>query len=227
MRMILFLLLISPITFAFKLSPMSLTLEKNSQFKGTVQIENESSEPMAIEISIAKRIMDESGKETHPIVTNLFQIYPEQIILSPKQKRSVRIEWKGDKKIKEEKAFRLIAEQLPIEVDGKSKTGIKLLLKYIAAIYIAPEDTKSKIEISLNSQKENTIQLHVKNTGTKHQILKDAVLILTMDKEKKEFTGDAIKALTGENILAGGMRVFNLKIPGIKKVDSVEIKYND
>lgn len=206
---------------------MSLTLDKDSSFKGTIQIENESSAPMAIEISMAKRVMDEFGKETHPIVADQFQIYPEQIILASKQKRSIRVEWKGDKEIKEEMPFRLIAEQLPIEMDGKPKAGIKLLLKYIAAIYVRPENVKSKIIASVKSYKGDNLQVLVKNTGSKHQILKDAVLILKAGKDQKEISGEHLKGLSGENILAGGQRVFNITVPPKQKIEEIEIKYND
>ncbi|EQC43001.1 gram-negative pili assembly chaperone, N-terminal domain protein [Bacteriovorax sp. BSW11_IV] len=223
----LFITLISINTYAFKLSPMSITLDKDSEFKGTIQVQNESSEPLAIEISMAKRVMDTKGSETHPEANSLFEIYPAQIILTPKQKRSIRVTWKGDKKIESEQAFRLIAEQLPIEIDGKKKAGIKLLLKYIAAIYVTGDDNKSDIQTAIIAQKENKLSIKIDNKGTKHQILKDAEIILYSGKNEFKIKTEELKNLAGENILAKNTREFEIKIPTTNKIEKIRLKFND
>lgn len=138
---------------AFKLSPMSQSLypERGEQHL-IFSVQNQSSEPIAVELSVAERKMDEWGKETYPEVEDQFIIFPDQIIVKAGQKRSVKVTYLGNKKVAQEKSFRLIAEQLPIEVANQDKgkrTNIRILLKYVAALYITPKKAKSNLILNL------------------------------------------------------------------------------
>lgn len=218
--------LISYSTLAFKLTPMSSSIIAQDKTTSILSLYNEGKEPIAIEISMAHREMDKNGKEKHPSADGLFAVYPNQLILNAKQKRSIKVQWLGEKNIKTEKSFRLIAEQLPINVSNEKRKGIKILLRYIAAIYITPKDGASKIESKLITQKEDKIKIEVQNHGNIHQVLKEAKLKVKTDKWQT-FEKDALKGLAGENILAKSKREFTIKLPNSEKVKEVKIDYND
>ncbi len=199
--------------FSFSLSPMSQSIDPEAKIKqGQLLLDNPTENPMAIEIRAAERIQKPDGTEEMPDTSELM-VYPPQLIVPPKEKRTIRIQWTGQTPPKE-KAFRIIAEQLPLNVEEKKnkKTGIKMLLKYIAAFYVTPQSAQSKVEIESIESKEKLF-ITVVNSGTKHQLLQNAVLSLKNEKKTLQIEGDALKGLIGENILAGSKRVFQISIP--------------
>lgn len=200
----------------FSLTPMSHVIELDANSKqAQFLLDNPTDEPMAVEISLRERKQKEDGTEDTP-VTKLLAAFPPQLIIPPEEKRTVRIQWLGEKP-KSELAFRVVAEQLPLQVDGKKKkgSGIKMLLKYIAALYVNPGNTESNIHVTDVAPGEQ-LQITIENKGTRHQLLTNAVLTLSKGGEKIKLKGDELKGLTGENVLAGSRRVF--RIPAQAKV---------
>lgn len=211
---------------AFRLDPMSATIElKDGQEHFNFVIENETAEPLPVQISLFERKIKETGedelKETEEILA-----FPDQIIVPPEQKRSVKVTWSGKaEELKTEKAFRFVAEQLPLELkkDKKNKTGIKMLLKYVAALYVNPEKTESNVSCVMNE-----MNLHCENKGNKHQILKFKSFSLEGSNSKVELRPDELKRIQGENILASSKRTFilppNEKIKTLKGPMKVNFK---
>src|SRR5690606_17266971 len=128
------ILLFLPLLFSFTLTPMSHVIrldngEKQAQFF----IENSSKDPMPVMLSVKERQQKIDGSEATP-ETNDIIVFPPQVIIPPNEKRSIRISWKGQAP-EFEKSYRLIAEQIPLDVKKEKVkgSGIKMLLKYIAA----------------------------------------------------------------------------------------------
>jgi hypothetical protein len=67
-------------------------------------LENDSLDPPAVQISIVKRVQVEDGTETLTPADNEFLVFPAQLILLPKEKRTVRIQWLGPVKPERELA---------------------------------------------------------------------------------------------------------------------------
>lgn len=205
------ILLLLPLLYSFTFNPMSQSIELGEKQKSAqFFIENDSNEKMAIELSVRERKMDESGKETLPETSEL-TVFPPQMIIPPKEKRTIRVNWTGSKALTEEKAFRVIAEQLPLKVDEKTKkkTGIQMLMKYMAALYVTPKDAEAKLKVVSTEKSGNAVKITVENEGNKHQVLTKPVL--SFGKGKKSFEGENLSGLTGENVLARSKRTFILK----------------
>lgn len=218
---------------AFKFSPMSLTInpvegEKNAQ----VYLENDSSSPIAIQISLAKRFIDKNGIEKNIDESEEIEAYPTQLIIPPYEKRSVKITSKLKNIGEIERAYRIIAEQLPIELDkNNKKVNVKLLLRYIAALYVDNGKTEAKIELNKINYSKNSILFSIKNSGSKHQVLSNLKVLFKKDKEKEVVIDSKdLKNFSGENILAGTEREFSIPVyPELKKVNEsykVELKFD-
>jgi len=203
---------------SFAFSPMSQTIELAEGSKQVQYlVDNPTSEPMAVEIALKERIQKADGTEETPPTKDL-AAFPPQLIIPPKEKRSIRVTFMGTKPAIE-KAYRVVAEQLPLEVDGKKRkgSGIKMLLKYVAALYVNPGDTSPILVVTVIENKTE-LKLEVENKGSMHAPLTKPVLILVKGDKKVSLKGDQLKGLAGENLLAGVKRVFT--VPGVKDVDS-------
>ncbi len=201
-----------PFLFSFKFNPMSQEIELESGKKSVQFIaENETNENMAIEFSVKERKMDNLGKEELP-ATSVIAVFPPQLIIPPKEKRTIRVNYSGPTDIGQELSFRVIAEQLPLNVENKKKaSGIQMLMRYMAALYVTPKDVESKLETSFKTSSAGEFALVVKNSGKKHQIINKPTLVINKGSKKWVLKEADLKVLQGENVLAGSERLFTVK----------------
>lgn len=225
----------SSFSYAFKFSPMSATLNyKPNENTSLFYLENDSTLPIAIQISIATRTMDINGIEKNIDVKNDFDFYPSQVIIPANEKRSVKVTYLGKTRPQNEIAYRLIAEQLPIDLEKskKNKKSIKVLLRYVAALYVSDDDFKSDIEVKSILVTDKNVSVTLDNKGTKHQVLSDLKLNFLNDKLKKEImiTQEDLKGASGENILAKSERIFSFVKKGnflnIQQTDKVKVSFD-
>jgi fimbrial chaperone protein len=226
----LFILAILPFLFGFTFNPMSQSIDlgenqKSAQFL----LENETTEKQAIELTVKVRSMDENGKETQ-VDTKEISIFPPALIIPPKEKRTIRVNYNGEKDFKVEKSYRVIAEQLSVKVDEKQKrrSGIQMLMRYVAALYVTPKDAESKVNIVSYESTTEGLRLSIENTGNKHQIMADPTLTLIQKEKKKTFKGQELNGFAGENVLAQSKRLFVLKnIKDTMKGTEATLKFNE
>lgn len=223
-------LIFLPFLLAFHFSPMSQTIEfgegkKNGQFL----IENDGSSSIAVELSVKERQMDENGNEKL-IDTSDVSIFPPQVIIPAKEKRTIRVSFNIKGELQKEKNYRVIAEQLGLKVDKKLKdqTGIQVLMRFVAALYATPSGAKSDVKALSQTSNGKNLILVLENQGTRHQLLNNPVLKFAHEGKKGELKGEDLKGLAGENVLAGHKRIFTIETSKVIPVGSkLELKFND
>lgn len=202
---------------AFTLTPMSTTLDpKGNGSTKSFRVENESSNRVAFQITLLTRDMDEDGKETNQPAADLFTVFPPQGTIAPGQSQTVRLVWKGQGNLTNEMACRLVAEELPVNfIPEKNKAQIKVILRYMAAVYVRPKNAKPKLQVTSFTQTEtNTFVMTVTNAGNAHQPLIDPVLTLTDARgQTQKIPSDQMLSIAGQNILAKHTRRFVLTLP--------------
>ncbi len=199
-------------TLAFKFSPMSQTLLADKEKNSVFYIENDSNQSIAIQVSLAKRVMDENGVEAQPEEKDNLSVYPDQLIIPAGEKRTIKVGWLRKDALKSEEAYRIIAEQLPIDLDkAKQKsTNIKVLLRYVAAFYVSPSSADSNVQLTEIKNVGENIVFKLKNSGNKHQVLTKLSLTYKDGSKNIELNANDLKGMAGENILANSERVFKL-----------------
>jgi len=183
------------------------------------RLENTNPEPAAVEISMKTRQMARNGDDVLGDADEQFSIFPAQVVLQPGQVQTIRVQYTGPAEIDGERAFRLIAEQLPIDVGQAPQNGgrMRLLVKYVASAYVVPANVKAVLSvqsIQMTTDSSGTwLDVTVVNDGTTRKILRDARLVVG----STTLEGAAVKGLAGENILAKTTRTFRIPAPvGIK-----------
>lgn len=223
---------------AFDVTPIVLTATPSGPSATvTIQATNNGDAKTPIQISIFHREPDINGKEDYEKgrdASDLFQVIPSQIILAPKEKRSIRITYVGDPKITVEQAFRFIAEEFPIDVSDSSKVknktvaAIAIVSRYVGSLYVKPAGVAGQLVFEAaieRDPKETKMVLTVKNTGTEHKILHDAKynFLTTADKKQYPISADTLKAMGNHNILPGKVRKISFPWPKEIPVGPVKI----
>jgi fimbrial chaperone protein len=206
--------LATSIAYGFRLDPMVADFETSGPNQSKVfRIENNGQERIAIALKATSRSHDIKGEEKRDKVDD-FSIYPEQISLGPNDSRNIRVTYKGLADLKSEKAYRLIATQLPVDFKGDKKNAqLNFLFEYVASVYVHSGSVQPRLEIKQTEVTgANKVRVIIENSGTAHRLLKGVSLHLTNESGKNiPVKETSFQNWSGENILAGSQREFDLQ----------------
>lgn len=220
------LLVATASTWALSFTPIEMDFTPSG--RGSTQIyriENTNAETAAVEISIKNRKMQINGEDQLSDADDDFNIFPAQVVLQPGQTQTVRVQYTGAANLTSEKAYRLIAEQLPIDIGQGPQNGgrMRLLVKYVASVYIVPVGARPKLkllETKLSTEEGKAwLELLIHNEGSSRKILKDTQVQIAGQK----LNGLELKGLEGENLLAQTQRWFRISAPqGMTSAQNVQ-----
>lgn len=202
---------------AFRLVPIEMEFEPSG--RGATQIfrlENENREPVAVEVRVMARSQDADGQDVLAEAPDDWVVFPEQVILEPGQNQSVRVQWVGNAAPAKELAYRLIAEQLPVDIGKAPPQGgqVRLLVRYVASLYVMPQGVRPNVAVASAARTaDGKLEVVVQNAGTSRQILREPTLTLQAGGKTVSLKADQLEGLAGENVLAGTTRRFLLPWP--------------
>ncbi len=230
---------------AFEFSPIISKLAPSGpEASTTFNVSNSGDNKIPIQVTIVARDPDETGKEVYAEnedISDMFRIFPAQMVLNPKETRAIRVSYVGTPKLKSELAFRIIAEELPVDVTDPKKVykkavaNVSIAIKYVGSLYVTPPGAKSEMlleaqpvdqEVPVTGGKtagkgkvttvtEKVLVLTVTNKGSTHEIIRKPILKLQSLADKSEIVlqGAELPTLANLNILAGKTRKFILTWP--------------
>ena len=201
--------------------------------KKTYRAENESAAPMAVQISLKRRQMALDGSETLSDAEEDFVVFPPQFLLGPGQVRSIRVQWLGDPQPEVEFAYRIIAEQLPVDLQPQDGPNLQFLTRYAGALYIVPPGAQSGVAlVDAQAVQDGAglrrLALTLENRGNTHVRLRAPELSIASkrDRTRGALTGEALKGLRGENLLAKNRRRFLLPWPQEVTFGPVDVEFD-
>jgi fimbrial chaperone protein len=213
---------------SFEFTPILATLTPSgSGASASYQAINSTNGKVAIQIAIVAREPNQKGDEVYKEsdeVDEQFKIFPSQLVLNAGESRTVRITYIGPQKFTTEKAFRVLAEELPVDLEDPNKkvnkavARINITTKYVGSLYVTPAGAAPKVEVEAKASegaKNQMLVVTVKNPGTAHVMLKSPTLKIQPQKggTETQLTGTDLKDLAGQNVLAGKSRVFEVPWP--------------
>lgn len=186
-------------------------------------INNADGDLIAMKISVTHRSMDVNGNEIRTDASDSFFVYPEQFLVQPGATQSIRVQWIGEKKVETEKAFRIIVQQLPVQMEKTD--AVAMLVNYEGTLYVLPE--KLRVELNLLSvsriidadSNEPLLQIELENSGNTHNIITDPELAITSYKglgllqDSILLSGEQLVGFADTNILAEHTRIYHVPWP--------------
>lgn len=205
-------LLISPFVNALQMEPLSLVLKPSGAGANQIlRVINETSKPVAVQFNMTTR-KQVDNKEVRVSADDKFMIYPPQTIIPPRSAQKVRIQWLGESQMKDEQAYRFIAEQVYVSLE-KEQTGINMLMKLEGALYVQPSKTKSNVKITSVKPEGNKLGVTIQNMGNRHQLLNKATVDLKYGNQLISLNGDQLLGMEGKNVLGKSTYRFLIKKP--------------
>ncbi len=180
----------------------------------TYKVTNDSTQQIAVAIKALTRTIDETGKETNEPADSQFLIFPSRVVLQPGASQNVKLQYKGVTTISRESAYRVVAEQLPIDFTKSTSSGVNIMLRYVAALYVAPAKVNVKLVLATAvgavKNGKNGIEITLKNEGNRHALLYNTLIRITQSSGSPplEISGEPLSEIEGQNILALSTRKF-------------------
>ncbi len=192
----------------------------------TFTVNNTGKQPAAVEITLMAREMDAQGQDILTEADDDFTVFPAQMVLQPGQAQTVRVQYVGPANLTTERAYRLIAEQLPIDLGEAAQDGgrISLMMKYVASLYVTPAKAKAQFVVSdlkaVEDKGQPLLELLLRNDGNAHKVITNGRLYIG----QQELKGEQIGPLEGANLLPAGKRVFRIPMPAGEAVMSQSVR---
>jgi len=122
-----------------------------------------------------------------------------------------------------EVAYRLMAEQLPIDIgtEGANRSGLRLLVKYLAALYVRPAAPEARLSATITSENregQKVVVVRVNNEGNAHAVLQASMVEVGVGGKPVTYSPQQREAVHGKNVLAGVQR--ELVLPWSAELDS-------
>ena len=208
-----FLISIAATAAAFTFMPMSITISPSGANSiASFRITNDSSQQIAITIKAMMREIDENGNETNKPADNLFAIFPTRVVVQPNSFQNIKVQYKGNPSLSREVAYRIIAEQVPIDFSQQQTSGVKVMFRYIAALYVAPPNVSHKVSVTKveygEQESKKGFFVTITNSGTRHAIINDPVMKISGSSFTITLKDESVSAINGQNLLAGNVRKF-------------------
>lgn len=193
---------------AFQLQPMSATIDPTAGGTTSFEVRNTTEAPIAVQMRVTTRRILPDGTELNDDASDQLQIFPSQLILRPGQVQTVRVRWNGEAALSTEQPFRVVAEQLPINLDraGDEASGVRMMLRYRASLYVRPPEASQDVVVNDLTVSDERVSFTIENRGTAHAFLGEALLVILRNGERTEIRAEEIEVFTRINVLPGGTR---------------------
>lgn len=225
--------------YAFQLNPLSQVYRPTGADSiKSYEIVNNTDEPIAIEVSMALSEMSLTGEESLISAEDDFLVYPPQMILSPDETQTVRVTWLGDPNPAQELTYRLIAEQLPINlldpeaiVPPQPRGEIKLSFRYVSTVFIRPQGVSPNVslvsvESAVDESDQPQLLVTLENLGNGNARLNNWQLDLVSQGQTIQLTSESNEEISSRVILPGQKRQFTLDWPNGLPVGDVNATFH-
>ena len=202
---------------AFQFSPLSqeIVLDRvRPSVNYTVQNTTES--PIAVQIRAFTREIDPDGSEVNEPVGDTIHIYPSQMILRPGDIQVVRVRWSGSTDIERGRAYRIVAEQVPVDLDQEEQEGstlLRMVLRYSSTLFVQPPEAEPELTVLSvvpANDSDQSYLVTIRNDGTGYARLDEGVLVLYYRGLQEEIPWTEIEEVAGHTIPPGVVREFTV-----------------
>jgi P pilus assembly chaperone PapD len=217
------LIIAPPVRATFTIEPAVVTfLSGQGEKTALVEVVHTGGGPAAIQFSVLERRLDIDGKliEEGLSKSSDFIVHPAQVILMPKDRAQVQIQYKVKGKVTADRAYALFSQEVPLDVDeddgGDVRTEVKMLTNYYTVISLETGKPGRLDFVSSKSIGGGKIEVVVANNSNGRVSTLDMRIIVN---------GTLIKDATGKgnSIMPGQQRRFTFVWP--KPLAAKEIKF--
>ncbi|MCC5855106.1 MAG: fimbria/pilus periplasmic chaperone [Idiomarina sp.] len=136
---LLFFVISSGVVKAYQVQPLVIFLsESGSLASGTFRLTNTNTTPLTIEVSVLRREIDENGQQINVPADDDFLVMPPQTFVEPGEFQVFRVQYLGDADLSQTVGYRLLFQQLPVDLEPVEGSGVRFLMNVSALMFVSP-----------------------------------------------------------------------------------------
>jgi P pilus assembly chaperone PapD len=208
---------------AFTIEPAVITFLADKGVKTAfVELVHTGGGPAAIQFSVFERNLDIDGAVIKTGLTKNpdFLVHPAQVILYPRERANVQIQYKGKGKVTADRAYMLFSEEVPIDVEREEEgiaMAVKMTTNYYTVISLETGKPGKLAFVSSKSLGGGRIEVVAENRGA-GRVSKEKLRLFVGGKAVEGFTGKS------NSIMPGQQRRFTFEWP--KEAGSRDVKFS-
>lgn len=193
----------------YELAPSGLAAQRD------VRVENNSDQPIAVELSAERRFIAEDGTETREPADDQFLIFPPQGMVPPRSFQTFRVRYIGDPNITGTQLYVVTIAQLPLE-SAAPATGVQILVNLGTSVAVSPVNARAQLSVTdVKPSSDGTkLEVRVQNDGQKFARLYDGVWTFSARGQTSKLEGEELRAALSQPLIeARSSRVIILPMP--------------
>jgi P pilus assembly chaperone PapD len=180
--------------------------------------------PAAVQFSVIDRVLDLDGvlANENPTKNSTFLVHPAQVILYPKERATVQIQYIGKGKVTKDIAYVLHSQEVPIDVakeeDGGVNVSVNMVMNYFTVISLETGKPGKLVFVSSKAIGNGKIEVIAENKGD-GRVKMERINLMVNNTWIKNLTGK------GNSIMPGTKRRFTFEWPNPVTAKEVTFAY--
>jgi P pilus assembly chaperone PapD len=214
-----------PASAAFTIEPALITFFADRGEKTAfVELVHTGGGPAAIQVSVLERLLDIDGALVEYGLlpkSSDFMVHPAQVILYPKERATVQVQYVGKGKITADRAYALFSQEVPVDVareEGGVSMSVKMLTNYYTVISLEVGKPGRLAFVSSKAIGGGKIEVIAENRGA-GRVKMERLGLVVGGKLITDFTG------ASNSIMPGQTRRFTFDWPQAVTAKDVRFSY--
>jgi fimbrial chaperone protein len=214
---------------AFRVEPMSYTLAATgSEARHTLRVHNTQTAPVAIEVVVQRRSMDETGRMKHAPAADDFLVFPPQTLVQPGASQAIRVQYIGEPELDATRVYTIAVQQVPLQDTEDGTAAVEVVFRFGTAAYVVPRGARPDVRVtSVETPADGRlVAVTLENAGNGHANLRDFDwLLIDRDGDEHELDPETLETVLGNPIIyPDHRRRIDLPVPGAVQTDRVRIE---
>jgi fimbrial chaperone protein len=212
---------------AMSVSPTHIELKSTgSESRAQVVVRNDSAEPLPVEATLQKLVVDAKGKSNATVESNDFLVFPPQTLIPPGGSQVFRITWVGEPLIDRSQSYQLTLSQIPVRLK-QTANRVQVVMAFGVVINVAPPRGQAQLDlvgtsITTNAKGVRNPVITVRNPSRVHALLPQSTIRLAGDGWSQTLTSAILDQQVGIGLVQPGKErsfVLPVTVPsGVRQV---------
>jgi P pilus assembly chaperone PapD len=218
---------------ATSVSPIQLEMTSaGPSSRAQVKVTNSNQAPLALEASLKRMELDESGRQSLSEAGAEFLIFPPQAMVAPGVTQVFRVEWVGAPDLSESQSFLLSLAQIPLK-NAKGQSTVQVIMSLGVLVNVAPFKGTPQIkligtDVEVEKSGKRRPAITVENPSRVHALLRDATIRLSNGSWSQTLSPVDFGQLVGAGLVQPGKRrrfTLPIELPPSVKAVQADIDY--
>jgi fimbrial chaperone protein len=229
--LIIAVLLLPTVAAATTVTPINIEMTAGGvRARSQIVVTNTSSEPIAIEPTVAVQVLSETGKAQASPAGEDFLILPTQALVAPGGSQTFRVQWLGGPDLAQSRSYLITMNELPVR-GLTSRAGVRIILSFAVAVNVAPVGARAALHVVSSGIKSGGARhpyVVLNNPTARHALLKDAEITVAGDGWSKTLPPGSLQNVLGTGLVQPNrqrMFVLPVDVPASVQQLSVAVDY--